>query len=96
MLVLSDGCTGYQWLYCLKTKDEVLQVMKKWYSDIAELLDKHKLFVVMQDNSGANTSCEICEFLNSNSQKVRLAAAGCLQPPWLWNLHLRARPVTVG
>ena len=52
-------------VYGLKTKDEVLLAMKKWsrYSDIAELRDKHKLYVVMRDNSGENTSREICEFL---------------------------------
>ena len=64
-LVLTDCCTGYRWLYGLKTKDEVLLVMKKWYSDIAELRDKHKLFIIMRDNSGENTSREICEFLES-------------------------------
>jgi hypothetical protein len=63
-LVLTDCFTGYRWLYDLKTKDEVLPVMKKWYSDIADLRDKHKLFVVMRDNSGKKY------LVNFSSQKA--------------------------
>ena len=64
-LVITDCCTGYRWLYGLRTKDEVLMAVKKWHSDIAELRDMHKIFVVMRDNSGENSSKEICEFLES-------------------------------
>jgi hypothetical protein len=64
-LVIADCCTGYRWLYGLKTKDEVLRAVKKWYSDIAELRDMHKIYVVTRNNSGENSSKEIREFLES-------------------------------
>ena len=38
----------------LKTKDEVLIAVKKWYSDIAELRDMHKIYVVTRDNIRGN------------------------------------------
>ena len=64
-LVITDCCSGYRWLYGLRTKDEVLMAVKKWYSDIAELRDLHKIYVVTRDNSGENSSKEIREFLES-------------------------------
>ena len=36
-LVITDDCTGYRWLYGLKTKDDILRAVKKWYSGIAVL-----------------------------------------------------------
>ena len=52
-------------MYGLKTnlKDEVLMAVKKWYSDIAELRDMHKIYVVMLDKSGENRSKDIRKFL---------------------------------
>ena len=64
-LVITDCCTGYRWLYGLKTKDEDLMAVKKWYSDIAELRDMHKIDVVTAEKSGENSSKEIREFLES-------------------------------
>jgi hypothetical protein len=63
--VISDDCTGYRWLYGLKTKDDILKAIKKWYSNIAELCEMHKLLVVMQDNAGENRSREVIEFFES-------------------------------
>ncbi len=45
-LVITDDCTGYQWLYVLKTKDDILKAMK-WYSNIVELREIHNLLAVM-------------------------------------------------
>jgi hypothetical protein len=64
-LVITDYCTGYRWLYGLKTKYEMLKVVQKWYSDIAELREKHTIYVVMRDNSGENKSQKICDFFES-------------------------------
>ena len=47
-----DCHTGYRWLYGIKTRDEMLQVVKLWYGDIADLRQKHMLVVVMRDNAG--------------------------------------------
>ncbi len=65
-LVIADCCTGYRWLYGLKTKDELLMAVKKWYSDIAELRNMHKIYVVTRDKSGENSSKEIRKFLEGN------------------------------
>jgi hypothetical protein len=51
-LIITDDCTGYRWLYGLKTKDDILKAVKKWYSDVAELHETHTLLVVMKDNAG--------------------------------------------
>ena len=64
-LVITDDCTGYRWLYGLKSKDDILKAIKRWYSDIAELREMHKLLVVMRDNAGENRSREIIEFFES-------------------------------
>ncbi len=64
-LVITDDCTGYRWLYGLKTKDDILKAIRKWYSDIAELRDMRNLLVVMRDNAGENRSREIIEFFES-------------------------------
>ncbi len=62
-LIITDDCTGYRWLYGLKTKDDVLKAVKKWYSDIADLRETHTLLVVMRDNAGRNKFKEIVAFL---------------------------------
>ncbi len=49
----------------MKTKDDILKVIKKWYSDIADIRLKHDLVVVMRDNGGDNKSHEIMEFIQS-------------------------------
>ncbi len=68
-LIITDDCTGYRQLYGLKTKDDILKAVKKWYSDIAELRETHTLLVVMKDNAGENKSKEIVNFLESHGIK---------------------------
>ncbi len=48
-LVFVDVATGYRWIYGLKTKDEALNVGKRWYDNFADLRAKHrdKLVVFM-------------------------------------------------
>ncbi len=43
----------------------MLKVVKKWFSDIADLRQKHKLVIVMRDNPGENKSQEIIDFFES-------------------------------
>jgi hypothetical protein len=43
----------------------MLNVVEKWYSDIADLGLKHKLTVVMRDNAGENKSQAIIDFFES-------------------------------
>jgi hypothetical protein len=53
-VVIVDCHSGYRWLYGIKTKDDMLKVIKKWYSNIADIRQKHDLVVVMRDNAGKN------------------------------------------
>jgi hypothetical protein len=53
----------------MKLKSDMLKVVKKWYSDIADLRQKHKLLVVMRDNAGENKSQEVVDFFESMGVK---------------------------
>jgi hypothetical protein len=65
-VVIVDSCIGYRWLYGMKTKDGMLEVIKKWYADIADLRQTYQVVCVMRDNAGENRSNEVFEFLNSH------------------------------
>ena len=64
-LILVDAATGYRWIYGMKTKDDALHVVKRWFSDIADLWVKHNLVVLMRDSAGEYKSEEIMQFLDS-------------------------------
>ncbi len=53
-VVIVNCHSGYRWLYGMKTEDDMLKVIKKWYSDIADIRQKHDLVVVttQRDNAG--------------------------------------------
>jgi hypothetical protein len=68
-VVLVDCNTGYRWLYGMKLKSDMLKVVRKWYSDIDNLRQKHKLLVVMRDNAGENKSQEVVDFFESMGVK---------------------------
>ena len=53
----------------MKLKSDMLKVVKKWYSDIAILRQKHKLPVVMRDNAGENKLQEVVDFFESMGVK---------------------------
>ena len=36
-IVFVDAATGYRWPYGLKTKDDAIKTLRKWYSDTADL-----------------------------------------------------------
>ena len=64
-VIMVDCHTGYRWLYGMKTRDEMLQVVKWWYGDIADLRQKHTLVVVMRDNAGEDKSRDIMEYFDN-------------------------------
>ena len=68
-VILVDCNSGYRWIYGMKLKSDMLKVVKKWYSDIAILRQKHKLLVVMRDNAGENKSQEVVDFFESMGVK---------------------------
>ncbi len=57
-----DCCTGFKWLYGHKTKDEALEVAKRWMAEISDLQDKYPLRVVMRDNAGENKSKVLSDY----------------------------------
>jgi hypothetical protein len=59
----------------MKTNDEMLKVMKKWYSDIAGLRQKHQLVVIVWDDAGENKSHEIIDFIESKGLTNHFSAA---------------------
>ena len=63
-LVLVDTATGYRWIYGMKTKDDTLKVVRRWYNNIADLRAKHKFVVLMRDNANEYKSEEIMQFLD--------------------------------
>jgi hypothetical protein len=74
-VVLVDNQTGYWWVYGMKTKDEMIKVVKQWYSDIANLLAKHKLVVFVRDNAGEHKSRDIKEFFESVGVRNHFSSA---------------------
>jgi hypothetical protein len=68
-VVLVDCNSGYIWIYGMKLKTDMLKIVKKWYSDIAILRQKHKLLVVMRDNADENKSQEVVDFFESMGVK---------------------------
>jgi hypothetical protein len=57
-----DDCTGFKWLYGLKTKDEALDVVKRWMAEISDLRAIYLLLVVMTDNAGENKSKVLSDY----------------------------------
>ncbi len=49
----------------MKTKDQMINAVKKWYIDIADLQAMHRLVVLVRDNAGENKPQEIKEFFES-------------------------------
>ncbi len=64
-IVFVDTSTAYRWIYGLKSKDDVINSLRTWYSDITDLLTKHKLVVLMRDNASEYESEEMMQFLET-------------------------------
>ncbi len=67
--VLTDDRSEYRWAYGLKTKDELIDVVKQLCAEIADLREKYQLLVVMRDFAGENMSHEIQEFFTDKGVK---------------------------
>jgi hypothetical protein len=53
----------------MKIKGGMVEIVKRWYSDIADLRQRHKLLVVIRDNSGENKSQDIIKSFESAGVK---------------------------
>ena len=65
VIVFVDAATGYRWIYGMKMKDDAIKVLRKRYSDIIDLRTRHKLVVLMRDNTSEYKSEEMMQFLES-------------------------------
>ena len=63
VIVFVDTATEYRWIYGLKSKDDAIKALRKWYSDIADLRAKHKLVLLMRDHASEYKSEEMMQFL---------------------------------
>ena len=73
-LTITDSFSGLIWVYGLKTKDQLLSALKKWYGDIAPLREYNRLVTFMRDNAGENLSFEVEEFIQSIGVQSRYSA----------------------
>ena len=63
--LIVDDCTGFLSLYGMKTRDQVVDVAKRWMAEIGDLREKYPLRVVMRDNAGENKSNALREYFTS-------------------------------
>ena len=61
--------SGMRWQYGMKTKDETLDMAKRWFAEIADVRIHYPLIMVVRDNSGENTSKELNDFFTSHGVK---------------------------
>ena len=73
-MILTDSFSGFIWVYGLKTKDQTLGALKKWYCYIAPIRAKHALITLMRDNAGENRSQDVEDFIQSIHVQSRYSA----------------------
>jgi hypothetical protein len=49
----------------MKTKDETLDMPKRWYAEVSDIRERYPLIMVVRDNSTVNSSKELNDFFNS-------------------------------
>ncbi len=68
-IIFTDSNSGMRWQYEMKTKDETLDMAKRWFAEIADVRIHCPLIMVVRDNSGENTSKELNDFFKSHGVK---------------------------
>ncbi len=58
-VVIVDEFSGYRWLHWMRSKDGKVDVVKKWYCDIADLRQKYQVVFIVRENACENSSNEI-------------------------------------
>jgi hypothetical protein len=56
----------------MKTKDDVINLFKRWYGDIADLHVRPKLMLLLRDNAAASESQEIMPYLQESPTKIEM------------------------
>jgi hypothetical protein len=65
----TDGCM-------VKTKDDLLKAVQKWYTEIAEHRELHNLRVAIRVKAGENKSREVIEFCESRATSALRMSSG--------------------
>ncbi len=65
-VVLVDDHTRYTWVYMVKNKSDVFDVLKKFYADTAIIRSKHPLCCFRRDNAGENFSAAVQKWMTEN------------------------------
>ena len=79
-VVLIEDCTQYTWVYTIKRKSEVFDVLKKFYADTAIVRSKNPLCCSHRDdnNAGENFSAKAKKWMTDNGIKSSLST----HEPW--------------
>ncbi len=77
--VFTNDGTEHRLPYGLKPKDELIDAVKQWYAEIADLREKYQLLVVMKDFAGENMSQEIQDLFTKKGVKKYFASP---YEPW--------------
>ena len=70
-LLLVDKSTRFMWLHGLKTKDELLKEVRKWWADTGPIRVRHPLLCMMRDNAGEGKSAEVDDFFEPKGVAAR-------------------------
>jgi hypothetical protein len=65
----SDSNSRMRWQYGMKTKDETLDMAKRWFAEIADVRINYTLIMAVRDNSGENMSKDLNDFFRSHGVK---------------------------
>ncbi len=68
-IIFTDSNSGMRWQYGMKTKDETLNMSKRWFAEIADVRINYQLIMIVRDSSGENTSKELNGFFTSHGVK---------------------------
>ena len=78
-IVLVDDHTRYTWVYTVKNKSDVFDVLKKFYADTAIIRSKHPLCCFRRDNAGENFSAAVQKWMTENGIK---SSSSTPHEPW--------------
>ena len=72
-VVLVDDHTRYTWVYTVKNKSDMIDILKKFYADIAIICSKHPLCCFRRDNAGEKFSAAVLKWMTDNGIKSSLS-----------------------
>ena len=77
--VIVDDKTRYSWVYTMRNKSDLFNVVKRFYADTAIERNKYPLCCIRRDNAGENTSNNLTQWLVDNGIRSEFSTA---YEPW--------------